>query len=334
MKQLQMIGLGQLVHADVPNPEPGDGQVLLKTRGAGLFRSEFIPLLRGADPRTREGDFLFRGFPYRFSADLVAEVVAVGPAVTGITVGERVAVPSWLAEYNLAPAVNRLLRLEPHVGDEEATFPPHAGVVLNGVRKLRVQLGDVALVIGQGPLGIVAAQWLKLAGAGVIIGADQHAGRLEIARRCGVTHTVNTRDEELTRRVHELSGGRGADVVVEATAAAPCVEMALAAVREHGQVLILGFHAFPVTIQQPIYHWLRKEVTVVGTYASGGSAEVSRYSAYDNWQVAADMLAQGRLVVQPLVTHRVSFDRIAEAFRLLEEEPDRTMRVHVTFGTE
>jgi L-iditol 2-dehydrogenase len=102
-------------------------------------------------------------------------------------------------------------------------------------------------------------------------------------------------------------------------------------VREHGQVLILGFHAFPVTLQKPIYNFLRKEVTLLGTYASGGSPFVSRYSAAQNWQVAADLLAQRRLIVQPLVSHRFSVAQVREAFRLLEEEQDTTMRVHISF---
>src|SRR5207237_2542255 len=122
---------------------------------------------------------------------------------------------------------------------------------------------ESALGSGQGPLGIIGAEWLKIAGAGMVIGADQYDGRLEIARQCGVTHTVNTRTEDLQQRVRDLTNGRGADVVVEATAAAPCVEMALEAVRDHGQVLILGFHAFPVTVQKPIYNFLRKEVTLL-----------------------------------------------------------------------
>jgi L-iditol 2-dehydrogenase len=331
MKELVMPTLGQLALSDAPTPRPGEGEVLLKTRGAAIFRSEFIPLLRGADPRTREGEFLYRGFPFRFVADTASEIAELGSRVEGFSIGERVSVAVRLAEFAVAPA-SRLVRLAPHLSDEEGTFPVHAGVVLNGIRKLWVQIGDTGLVIGQGPLGIIGAQWLKIAGAGTVIGADLHDGRLERARHCGVSSTINTRNEDLQQRVRELTGGRGADVVVEATAAAPCVEMALEAVREHGQVLILGFHAFPFTIANPIYNLLRKEVTIVGTFASGGSAEVSRYTAAANWQVAADMLAQGRLVVRPLVSHRLPFNDVIEAFRLLEEEPDTTMRVHLEFA--
>jgi L-iditol 2-dehydrogenase len=330
MREVQMPGLGELAVVEVPVPRPQEGQVLLKTRGAAVFRSEFIPLLRGADPRTREGDSLYRGFPYRFSADLVATVVELGPGAGTVAVGERVSLPGAFADHTVARA-DRLVHLAAHLTDEEATFPPHAGVVLNAIRKVRVQIGDVALVLGQGPLGIIAAQLLKVAGAATVIGADQYDGRLAIARQCGVTHTVNTRTEDLQQRVRELTGGRGVDVAVEATAAAPCVDMALEAVREHGQGLILGFHAFPVTLQKPIDTLLRKELTLLGTFASGGSPFVSRYSAAENWQVAADLLAQRRLVVQPLVSHRFSLAQVHEAFRLLEEAPDATMRVHISF---
>jgi threonine dehydrogenase-like Zn-dependent dehydrogenase len=330
MRLLQMPALGQLEVVEVPRPEPKAGEVLVKARGAAIFRSEFIPLLRGTDVRTMEGGYLYRGFPFRFSADHVVEVAAVGPDVEGVAVGERYAVVARIAEYAVVQP-DRLVRVAPDVTDEEATFPPHAGVVLNGLRKVRVQIGDIGLVIGQGPLGILAAQLLKIGGASAVIGADLYDGRLELARTCGVDHTLNTRTEDLEQRVQELTGGRGADVVVEATAAAPCVEMALAAAREHGQVVILGFHAYPFTIQKPIFNWLRKEVTVVGTFASGGSPAVSRYSAHENWQVCADLIARRRLSVLPLISHRFPFEEVQEAFRVLEDEPDTAMRVHLRF---
>src|SRR5438876_1244582 len=90
MRVLQMPGLGQVAVADVPMPRPQDGQVLLKMRGAAMFRSEFVPLLRGADPRTREGNYLYHGFPFDFSADIVASVAELGPGAEGISIGPHV----------------------------------------------------------------------------------------------------------------------------------------------------------------------------------------------------------------------------------------------------
>ncbi len=157
MKSLRMPELGVLGFFDVPDPSPGDGEVLVRTTGLGLFRSEFVPLLRGSDPRTREGDYLYRGFPFEFAADCVGRVAEVGPGVDGVAVGERVTYGGRIAPYAVARA-SSLVPIADNLTDEEATFPIHVGVVLNGVRKLRIDIGDTAVVIGQGPLGIAAGQ--------------------------------------------------------------------------------------------------------------------------------------------------------------------------------
>ena len=152
MKSLRMPELGKLEFFDVPAPRPGDGEVLTRTTGLGLFRSEFMPLLRGSDPRTRVGDYLYRGFPFDFAADCVGQVGEVGPGVDGVSDGARVTYSGRIAPYAVARA-SSLVPIAHTLTDEEATFPIQIGVVLNCIRKLRIDIGDTAVVIGQGPLG-------------------------------------------------------------------------------------------------------------------------------------------------------------------------------------
>jgi len=141
------------------------------------------------------------------------------------------------------------------VSFEEATFCTLATTVLNGVRMGEPALGEAAVVIGQGLLGQLAAQYLRLAGCHRVIALDVVPRRLDIAQRAGGgTHVVNPAHEDADRAVRDLTAGRGADVVYEVTGRTETYDLAFSLARTHGRVVGPGSPRQPAGVDMSRVH--------------------------------------------------------------------------------
>ncbi len=195
---------------EVPIGEPGPGEVRVEIAAAGV---NFV------DVYHRTGLYPLP-LPAVLGVEAAGRVGAVGPGVTGLAPGDRVAYagsPGCYAEARILPA-DRLVRLPDEIADRTA-----AGMLLKGLtvqalirRTYRVQPGDVVLWhAAAGGVGLLAVQWLKALGATVIgtVGSDAKA---EIARAHGCDHVVVYTREDFVQRVRELTGGEGVPVVYDA----------------------------------------------------------------------------------------------------------------------
>ena len=240
---------------DLPDPRPGQGEVLVRLRAATL---NFV------DVAVATGNFPVPAFPFVPVADGAGEVVAWGEGVSGWTVGDRVIphfMPGWqggpinadrvaalrgitlpgsLSEYVAVPA-HSLVALPRHLDFVQgAALPIAATTAWNAVRSAQVRPGSVVVVLGTGGVSIFALQFAKACGATVIV-ASSSDEKLERARRLGADHLVNYRaipawDEEVLK----LTEGRGADLVVE-TAGGATFARSVNAAAMGGTVFTVGF---------------------------------------------------------------------------------------------
>lgn len=239
----------------LPDPEPARGEVVVRLRAASL---NFL------DVAVAMGRFPVAGFPMVPVADGAGEVAALGEGVTGVAVGDRVVphfMPGWLggaitpghvaalrgvtlpgslAEYVAVPAAS-LVALPPHLDFAQgAALPIAATTAWNAVRSASVRPGSVVVLLGTGGVSIFSLQFAKASGATVIL-ASSSDEKLERARLLGADHLINYRatpawDEEVLR----ITGGRGADLVVE-TVGAATLARSLQAAAFGGTVFTVGF---------------------------------------------------------------------------------------------
>ncbi len=196
---------------EVEVPAPGPGEALLRQTAIGV---NFI------DVYHRTGLYPVPSFPSGIGMEAVGMVEAIGPGVTEVSPGDRVAYASLpiggYAEWRCMPA-ERLVRVPPGISDEEA-----AAMMLKGMtaqyllrRTYRVQPGDtIVFYAAAGGVGSIACQWAKHLGAEVIgvVGSDEKAA---LARELGCDHTIVYTRERVPERVRALTGGKGVPVVYD-----------------------------------------------------------------------------------------------------------------------
>jgi NADPH:quinone reductase-like Zn-dependent oxidoreductase len=316
-------GLEHLRKAERADPVPGPGEVLLAMRAASLNYRDTLAVRGGYGPRCT--------LPLIPVSDGVGEVVAVGGTVGRVRVGDRVCpifFQSWLsgppapekfqralggdvdgvlARLMCVPA-DAAVRVPEHLTDEEAAGLPCAGVTAWSavIGQGRVGPADTVLVQGTGGVALFALQFAKAAGARVIITSSDD-GKLERARTLGADETINYRTTpEWDRAAKELTGGEGADHVVE-LGGAGTLERSIRAARIGGTLSLIGVLAggkAEVALPLVVMRNLRLQGVTVGSR--------------DDFEAMVRAIARHRL--HPPVDRVFGFDEVPAAFAHFEAQ--------------
>ncbi|MGW3241356.1 NADPH:quinone oxidoreductase family protein [Streptomyces sp. NPDC001070] len=291
---------------DVPDPQPGPGELLLKVRAANV---------NFPDALLCRGHYQVRPpLPFTPGVEFCGEVAAVGEGVTGHRIGDRVIGPAALpggafAELAVVPAAS-VLPAPPALDDAEAAAL-HIGYQTGWFglhRRVALQAGETLLVhAAAGGVGSAAVQLGKAAGA-TVIGVVGGPEKAKAARELGADIVVDRTSEDFVSVVKEATGGRGADVVYDPvggdayTRSTKCVAF-------EGRILIVGFTSG--TIPSPgLNHALVKNYSVVGLhwglYNTKDPAAVRRCH-----EELTRLAAEG--AIKPLVSERVALDGAADA---------------------
>ncbi len=336
MKAVVLESPNVLTYTEVDDPEPiGRRPVRLRIAAVGVCGSD---LLRYA-----------HGTAYRYPLVLGHEFSAVvdrAPADSRFRPGDHVAVfpllpnpedpytgiGEWalgadydyygsrrdgaMAELMWAPEAN-LVPVPAEMPLTHAAMIEPASVALHAVRKLTVPTAGTALVVGAGPIGILAAQWLRILGWDSVVVADVDAGKRAVADRLGFP-TIDPAEGDTVAAAHELTAGRGVDAAVEASGLALTLEQCLRAAAPQGQVLILGDLKSDITIDRAlISSVIRRELTVYGTWNSKITP-----AGRSEWDTAVAHAADGSLQLEPVISHAVP---LAEAPALMRQMADRSV---------
>jgi 2-desacetyl-2-hydroxyethyl bacteriochlorophyllide A dehydrogenase len=261
-------------------------------------------------------------------------VEAVGSAVTALRPGDRVSgnaphADGWIADA----AASVPLALPDSVSFEQACLARVAVFPLQGVRLARLQLGEHVAVFGQGLIGQLARQFAAVDGAATTIAVDLVDARLRVARQHGATHLVNPTRDDVQQEILSATGGAGVDVAIEATGSPAVINDALKATARLGRVILLGSPRGKVEID-PYNDIHRKGVSIIG--AHGGTA-ASTANAYHRWTVdehrrlAVELIRQGRLRSDELITHRVGAPDALGVFEALMTRPQDYLGVIINW---
>jgi predicted dehydrogenase len=288
--------------------------------------------------RTRLDDEM----PLGYSA--AGRVVAVGEAVAGVRPGMRVATGG--AGHGDLQVVSGLLTVPVPdvVTDEQAAFATVASVALHGLRLADVGPGGTVCVVGLGLIGQLAVR-LALASGLQVFGVDVRDWTVERARAAGAAGDIE-RGDETTKLIREWSRQRGVDAVLltAATSSSEPARHAPARLRDRGTVVVIGDVGLDLE-RTPLYE---KEITVRVARSYGPGRYQREYESWGvdlpvghvrftegrNLEAVLDLMATGRLKVDDLVSHRIPFDRAADAYAVLADATQHYLGVQLIYASE
>lgn len=332
MLAAQFLRPDELSLVEVPTPEPGPGEVLLKVEAATICGTDLRIVSGAKSAGVRPGVIM--------GHEIAGRVHSVGAGVDESLVGKQAAVAivvscnhcraclagrehlcpnaelfgyaidGGLAEYVLVPAKavaqGNLITTTIEVKPTHLALAEPLSCVLNGFEQYRVRPGDTAVVLGAGAIGLLHTQLIRLAGASQVIVTNRSEARRDVALRLGATHVVAP--DQIRATVDELTDGAGADVVVVCIGALPLADEALALAGPGGRVnYFAGFPKGSRTEFDPnMIHY--EELQVTG--GSNASRELVRR--------AVRLLESGAIDGDAIVTHTFRLDQLDEAFAAVE----------------
>jgi (R,R)-butanediol dehydrogenase / meso-butanediol dehydrogenase / diacetyl reductase len=215
----------------------------------------------------------------------------------------------------LTVQATRVIRAHPDLTDEVAAQVEPATVAFHGVRRSRITPGDTVVVQGAGPIGLLALQFARAAGAGDVLVIEPSLARRRLATELGAIDAVAP--DEAPEYVRDHTEGTGADVVIECTGVPRLLQTAVDLARSGGVVQLLSFLSEPATISAD--RWLAKEVTVIASNAY----------THDDFRRAITFLADGRVQAQPLHSRTVRLDELEATLRGLSAGPSDDIKILV-----
>jgi threonine dehydrogenase-like Zn-dependent dehydrogenase len=344
MKAIVFRGKDRLEVADVPLPRPRAGEAVIRITTTTICGTD-IHILRGEYP-VQPGLVLGHepvGVVHELGAgleglfDVGQRVIAgaitpcgqcfyclngshsqCGGALGGWKFGNTIN-GAW-AEYLLVPDARANLAPIPRGLDDEDVLlcPDVFSTGLSGAESGKIKVGDSVAVFAQGPIGLCATIGARLSGAALIIGIDANSDRLEVARRFGANVTLNINDGDPVPEIKRLTDGHGVDVAIEALGRQETFEGALRAIRPGGTLSSLGVYSGKLVAPYEALYAGLADQKIVTTLCPGGKERMRRLMA---------MVANRRVDLSPLVTHRFSFDRIDDAIDLFTSQRDGVMKV-------
>lgn len=314
MHALVLTAYNHLELQDWPTPELGPREVLLRVAACGICGSD----IHGIDGSTRR-----RQPPIVMGHEAAGTIAAIGSDVRGWSVGDRVTFDSTIycgdcwhcrrGEINLcdnrrvlgvscddyrrhgafaefvAVPQHVLYRLPDSVSFTQAALVEPLSIAAHAVNRTSIRIGDTAVVVGTGMVGLLVVQVLRAAGCGRIYAVDIEPSRLELACRLGADEGFRSDTADAAAEIAKRTSGRGADVAMEVVGTTITVNLAAACLRKGGQLTLVGNLA--PKVEFPLQMVVTRELTVLGSCASQG-----------DYPACLDLIAQGKVDVEALLS--------------------------------
>ena len=340
MMACNLHAIGELRYEEVPVPDIKADEVLLRVEAAGICGSDI--------PRVFEkGTYHFPTIPGHEFAGVIVDVNPGDEALMGKTaavfpiipcgkceacqIGEYAQCSDYdyygsrrdggFAEYIAVKKWN-LVFVPEGIPPEHAAMAEPCAVAIHALNQAGINLGDVVIIFGAGTIGLLAAQAAKAWGASQVVLAEPDASKQAFARRLGFEHCIDPGNQDTTEYVKSLSGGKGANLALDAAGVSSAVESCFYAVRNFGRVVLMGNPAKNMDISQKAY-WeiLRKQLTLKGTWNS------SYNDIHNDWKLAIQCMEKKVFDLSPMITHRFTFAECNRAFDLARKRDEAWVKI-------
>jgi L-iditol 2-dehydrogenase len=334
MRALLLKQYMELELTEMPEPEPGPDDVLVRVRACGIC---------GSDVHGLDGSTGRRIPPLVMGHEAAGVVAQVGAQVEDFCEGDRVTFDStvWcgacfhcrrgeinlcdhrqvlgvspgdyrrhgaFAEYVAVPG-RIVYRLPEGLSFQHAAMAEAVSVAVHAVSLTPVRLGDTAVVVGSGMIGLLVIQALRSAGCGRIVAVDIDDDKLKLAAALGADIQLNPQRADVPALVRGATGGRGADIAIEAVGATEPLATAVKSLRKGGTLTLVG-NVSP-QVELPLQWVVTRQVSLLGSCASAGE-----------YPVCLDLLARGMIRVEPLISAVAPLEEGPTWFeRLYRREP-------------
>lgn len=343
----------ELLLRDKPVPMPGRAEVLVRIDAVAICATD-LEIIHSGSPASIQGGLPFNK-NFTPGHEYMGTVVALGPNVDEYEIGERISVEihagcgqckrcrqgmytsclnygkpekghrangfttdGGFAEYAVNH-INTLARVPDTMSDAEATLVVTAGTSMYGLTELGgLVAGESVVVIGPGPIGLLAVAVAKAIGASPVILTGTRNRRLAIGRELGADRTININDEDAATVVRELTGGIGADYVVECAGTGPTIEQAIRMTNRGGKICLAAFPHERVTLD--IAELAKNNIYLYGIRGEGRSAT----------RRAMALMAEKRFDATRIHTHTFPLGDLPTALRYARERIDDAIKVVVT----
>jgi L-iditol 2-dehydrogenase len=318
---------------EMPRPEIGPGEVLVKTIASGVCGSDVMEWYR------------IKKAPVVLGHEVTGDIVEIGAGVAGFEIGDRVIFthhvpchdcdycqagqhtlcdtlhstkfyPGGFAEYVRVPKINvdrgGVIRLPDSISYETGTFIEPLGCAVRGQRKMNMKPGASVLVLGSGLSGLLHIKLAMALGAGRVVSTDINEYRLQAALDAGAEASFNALEDGLVERLIRANEGRGYDQVVVCTAVPIAFQQAMQAADRGGTVMLYAINTPGTEVPFPIYDFYHKGINLISTYGA---------SPLD-LQEAMKLLQYGRIEVESFITHRLPLAETVKGFQLTVKAED------------
>ncbi|OJF97663.1 galactitol-1-phosphate 5-dehydrogenase [Pararhizobium antarcticum] len=329
MRAAVMHSPGDIRLQDIPKPELKPGHVMLKVAAVGVCGSD-IPrmLIKGAHT-----------MPIVCGHEFSGHITEIGEGVEGFSIGELMGVPPMLPchacdqcltgnfsrcrDYDyfgsrrdgaytefVAVPVGNLLRAPEGMDPRATAMIDPASIALHAIWKAPPTAGQRGAVIGCGPIGLFAIQWMKLMGCSEVVAIDVSSEKLAQAREAGADHVFLVTDA--------IPADLKCDLIVEAAGHNSSINAAAKLAAPGGHVVFIGIPVGDVTLENKTFqHFLRQEVSLHGAWNSFGAPYPGK-----QWTVTLDMLASGRLRWEFMITHELPLEELPAMFDKIKNKTE------------
>ena len=330
-------GLAEVV--DFEETPVGAGDVRLETLYSGISAGTELTAYRGSNPYLNsEWDASRRLFvpgnsthSYPLDAwgyEEVGTITGVGDGVDSGLVG-RLVWGTWGHRSSVVRPMEWVTeRLMPDGLDPVAgIFAKIGAIALNAVLDADIHVGETVVVFGAGVPGQIVAQLARLNG-GRVVSVDLLHGRRELAERLGASLTLDPVADDVAERVRQLTGNRGADVVIEMSGSYHALHEAVRTAAYSSRVVVGGFFqgaATPVRLGEEFHH---NRISIIGSQISGVAPALQhRWNELRMSTTALQLMCDGRLDLTSLITHTVPAEDAPAAFEMLDTSPEAALQV-------
>jgi len=337
MRAAVMYSPGDIRVEDVPKPVPGADDVLIRVAACGVCGSDIPRMLTKGAHR----------MPIICGHEFSGHIVETGMDVEGFARGELVSVAPLIpcrrcdqcltgnfsrcrdydyfgsrrdgayAEFVSVPRGN-LLKTPPGIDPRAAAMADPASIALHAAWKHPLTVGQVGGVVGCGPIGLFAIQWMRLMGASQVVAVDVSEQKLEQAREAGATHTFLSH-QPVPKDLPPC------DLIVEAAGHPATANLAVTLAGPGGHVVFIGIPTRDVTLEMATFnHMLRQEVSLHGAWNSFGAPFPG-----PQWTTALEKLGSGELRWEFMITHEPSVEDLPEVMGKFRERNEFISKVMV-----
>ena len=341
MKAIRFMAPETIEYGEVPQPIAKDDEVLAEIAYAGFCATD-IELLTGEMIHIKNGNTTYPLIP---GHEWSGTVVAVGKNVRDFKIGDKVTSDVSLGcgtcdncrkgHYNLCPnrevvgsfrnrqgvfaqyiaaPERHLYKIPASLSLEEAALAEPAATAMYAIEKARIPAGAQVLVIGDGPIGQLAAQLANLSGASRVILAGSWDSKLAVAKDCGIAHTINYHNEDIVTRSQELTDG-GPEIIIETSGSNAALDMAVRALKPTGRIVAVSWYS-GAKVEVAMNTLIVKDGELIGSLASPNAfAPVLRY------------MAEGKLNVKPLITHVKALNEVEDVVKMVRAKKEMRIKV-------